>query len=132
MPVQASTQVLFSGAPRVSLETPGLGLGQYPYTVDDPNGNPLAEGTSITVTVDGENIAVQGQAAVTLADHLMPGSGRTQFRFAIVSTGTAESPPSVSQIQIAVTGPNGSVTAFRPGGLRPGASVTGRGPAARR
>ncbi|HEX9952244.1 MAG TPA: Ig-like domain-containing protein [Rubricoccaceae bacterium] len=129
--VQASSRVLFSGLTRVRLLTPGLDLGTYEYVVDDPLGNPLASGTSITVSVDGQNVATQGRTTVTLGDYLEPGEGRTRFQFRIVPAPGSVDTPVVTQIKIEVTGPNGDVEAYRPGGLRPGQSVTGRAPRAR-
>lgn len=130
VPVQATTTVLFSGLPRVRLLTPGLALGTYDYVVDDPLGNPLASGTSITVTVDGENVATQGRTTVALGDYLEPGAGRTSFQFRIVRAPGSVDPAVVTQIKIEVTGPNGNVEAYRPGGLRPGQGVVGRAPRA--
>ncbi len=130
--VQASADVLFSGVPRVMLETQGLGMGSYTYVVDDPLGNPLAEGTSITVTVEGENITTSGQLSATLGDAVAAGPGRTRFQFNVRQVPGGTEPSVITQIKIVVSGPNGSAEGYRPGSLRPGEAVVGRAPRARR
>jgi hypothetical protein len=121
--VETSSRVLFSGPPQVSLNTPGMGPGAYAYTVPDQLGNPLAEGTSISVTVDGESIATNGNVAVSLQDRISPGYGSTEFSFTITPVVTPGAPaPDVGRLTIEVDGP---------GNLRPGAAVTGRAPAGR-
>ena len=53
----------------------------FNYTVTDANGNPLPAGSSITVTVEGEDVEVIGDVSVTLGDHMSGGQGITQFSF---------------------------------------------------
>lgn len=120
--VTGSTPIVFSGSPFVSV-SPGIALlnQTYELTVRDQNGNPLAEGTNISVVVQGEAVKAVGNTFVTLDDtvfnggvlfeHVVRGSGITQFTFravpdlAIGSTLT----PKVEAITILVTGPNGSI-----------------------
>ena len=126
VPLSASTRVLFSGLPVLRLLTPGMDLGEYTYTVSDPLGNPLAEGTTITVTVEGTAIVTSGRTSVTLSDQTSSGPGLTEFTFRVRPAPNTEETPEITSISIAVTGPNGGVEGFRPGGLRPGAAITGR------
>jgi len=53
----------------------------FNYTVTDVNGNPLPAGSSITVTVEGEDVEVIGDVDVTLEDHMSGGQGITEFSF---------------------------------------------------
>ncbi len=124
--VQTSSEVLFSGTPRITLQTAGMAVGSYQFTVEDELGHPLSSGTSITVTVDGENITTSGQMSATLGDVVTAGPGRTQFQFTVRPVPGSETPPVITQIKIETSGPNGSAGGYRPGALRPGVSVVGR------
>ena len=53
----------------------------FNYTVTDANGNPLPAGSSITVTVEGEDVEVIGDVNVSLDDHITGGQGITEFSF---------------------------------------------------
>ena len=119
------TVVLFSGEPTLSLDTPGLSLGTYQYSVDDINSNPLAAGTTITVEVEGENVETTGQTDVTLDDTLFGGAGKTFFTFSIRPE-DEEKTSRIDEIKIRAEGPNGTVEATRPGALRLGADVKGK------
>ncbi|HEX8387224.1 MAG TPA: hypothetical protein VF576_13620, partial [Rubricoccaceae bacterium] len=55
------------------------------------------------------------------------GPGNTDFQFT-VRPETPGEPAQIDQIMIDVSGPNGTATGLRPGGLRPGASVVGLPP----
>lgn len=125
--VETSTRVLFSGVPQIVLNTPGQNLGTYTYTVSDAAGFPLSEGTSISVTVEGDNVEARGNTSVSLQDRIAPGFGSTQFQFTVRAT-SSDKPASIDTITIEVVGPNGTATGYRPGNLRPGASVAGQAP----
>lgn len=125
--VEESTRVLLTGVPTIVLYTAGMDLGSYVYEVKDPNGNPLSEGTSINVSVEGTNVKTRGQVQVNLGDIVGAGPGRTQFEFSIgVADTESEESPSVDEIKISVTGPNGNVEGTRPGNLGPGVVIAGR------
>ncbi|MEM0962933.1 MAG: invasin domain 3-containing protein [Bacteroidota bacterium] len=125
--IEVTTSILITGRPLLTLFTPGLELGSYEYSVRDANGNPMSEGTSITVTVEGENIVTRGETAVTLGDIVRTGIGATDFTFVIAEDDpTADTPARVDEIRIEVNGPNGTVSASRPGNLGPGVIVAGR------
>ena len=82
--------------------------------VEDQNGNPLAPGNSVSVTVEGQNVKARGAVSVTLDDVTTPGPGRTEFSFSIgVEDPESEDAPRVDEIVIEVSGPNGEVKASR-------------------
>ncbi len=58
----------------------------FNYTVTDVNGNPLPSGSTISVTVEGEDIEVIGDVDVTLEDHMTGGQGVTEFSFNVAGT----------------------------------------------
>jgi len=66
----------------------------FNFTVTDVNDNPLPAGSSITVTVEGEDIEVIGDVDITLNDHVIGGQGVTEFSFNVagVNEETHENP----------------------------------------
>ncbi len=111
--IEASTPILFSGRTTVSLDTPGLELQGYTYTVSDQFEHPLAPGSVINVNADGVNVEAVGDVNVELGDYLCPGLGTTQFTFAVVQGDEAGEddlplPPEVETITISVSSPNGN------------------------
>lgn len=121
--IEKRTPVVFTGVPVVTVSPAQPQLGQwYHVTVTDPNGNPLVEGTSINVSVEGTMVKAVGHTDVTLDDtaflggdeydDIVRGDGITEFDFKAVEdddidkTGT----PQVESISVRVTGPNGDVT----------------------
>jgi len=58
----------------------------FNYTVTDVNGNPLPAGSTIAVTVEGEDIEVIGDVDVTLDDVMTGGQGVTEFTFNVAGT----------------------------------------------
>ncbi len=120
--VSGSTPVVFSGVPQITV-SPGVALlnQTYSLTVVDQNGNPLAEGTSIIVIVDGRAVKGVGSTDVRLADtaflggvlyeHVLRGPGITEFTFRAVEDIPPSSTvvPTVEAITIKVAGPNGSL-----------------------
>lgn len=122
--VVGQTPVIFSGLPVLTL-TPGtLALGQtYLLTVTDYNGNPLVEGTSITVKVEGTAVKGVGTTSATLDDsaflggfdyaHVVRGAGITEFTFAAVEDVDPDAvnpeEPVLEAISITVSGGNGKI-----------------------
>ena len=108
--ISRETIVLFSGYPQISvnptsINIPNGGSQSFSYYVGDQNGNPLAAGTGITVTVDGEDVEAQGDLDVSLPDTQSP--FWTQFNFLvydIVDTVVVNKPVT---IRIETSGPNG-------------------------
>ncbi|MGB3541332.1 hypothetical protein [Rubrivirga sp.] len=125
--IEDTARILLSGTPVLTLETPGLDLGTYTYTVSDGLGNPLAEGSTYTVSVEGENVAVKDGESATMPDTQDRGVNRTQFQFTIgADDPNGEDAPRLDKIEISVSGPNGSVSAARPGRLDQGPVTTRR------
>jgi len=109
--ITASTVVLFSGVPQLSISPttfniPNAGSQLFNYTVSDQNGNPLAGGTSINVTVKDQNLGVQGETSLTLPD--TQSKTWTHFSFQAYDT-TFNSNTSTVSITITVNGPNGNI-----------------------
>ena len=104
------TIVLFSGIPQVSISptninVPNAGSQSFSYNVNDQNGNPLANGTSVKVTVEGESVDAQGDLDFTLPDTQSP--AWTQFNFVVYDTEDTLAQVHPATIKIEVGGPNG-------------------------
>ncbi len=115
--------VVFSGAPILRLQPGAAQLGQgYVLTVSDENGNPLVEGSSITVSVEGTKVKATGHTSVRLDDtvflggmgyeHVRRGNGITQFYFRTTVDGASkeDGEAKIETITISVDGPNGKLT----------------------
>lgn len=120
--VIGQTPVVFSGVPVISVSPSVAQLDQtYDVTLTDPNGNPLAAGTNLSVRVEGTKVKAVGNTGVTLDDtafiggmsysDVLRGPGITEFTFRAVEdlnldeTGS----PVVESITIRVAGPNGTL-----------------------
>jgi hypothetical protein len=112
--IEAYAIVLFSGIPQISVNPTSIivtngGSQQFAYSVSDQNGNPLAEGTTITVTVEAGDIKAVGNTGINLPD--TQSSGWTNFGFSLVDTfieGDTLSPVPAS-VKISTSGPNGNL-----------------------
>jgi hypothetical protein len=64
--------VLFSGTTRIVVPPPGpiVKGAAYDFFVYDQNQNPLAQGTTITITASGTNVEALGNTDVLLSDNL--------------------------------------------------------------
>ncbi|MEO8398218.1 MAG: Ig-like domain-containing protein [Ignavibacteriaceae bacterium] len=101
--------VLFSGIPNIScsptsFNIPNRGGQSFSYTVEDQNGNPLAAGTTISVSAEGDGIKVAGDTEINLPD--TQSKSWTQFNFVVFDTDTAAVSRPVT-VKILSTGPNG-------------------------
>lgn len=108
--ISKETIVLFSGIPQISINptsinVPHGGSQSFSYYVGDQNGNPLAGGTSVDVTVEGEKVNAQGDLSVIIPDTQSP--GWTQFNFLVFDTEDTVNVVSPVTISIETTGPNG-------------------------
>ena len=109
--INRQSVILFSGLPKITF-TPGLidipngGSQNFSYIVADENGNPLAGGTNITVTVDGQNVAAAGETNVFLPD--TQDSTWTHFSFSVYDVVDTVNSPAPISITINTSGPNGS------------------------
>ena len=107
--ITKETIVLFSGVAQVSvtptnIDVPNNGSQQFGYYVGDQNGNPLAAGTTISVSVEGESVEAQGDLSVTLPDTQSP--AWTSFSFVIYDIDTTNVVKPVS-VRVTTNGPNG-------------------------
>ncbi|MDP4115028.1 MAG: hypothetical protein Q8903_02780 [Bacteroidota bacterium] len=71
--ISKSTIVLVSGFPIIScsptsFNIPNGGVQNFSFIVADRNGNPLAMDNKISVSLQGENAAIQGDVDITLPD----------------------------------------------------------------
>ena len=129
--VSGSTPVVFSGVPYITLSPAIALLNQtYTLTVVDQNGNPLAEGTSIIVIVEGRAVKGVGSIDILLGDtaflggvlyeHVLRGPGITEFTFRAIEDIPPLSTvvPAIEAITIKVAGPNGNLEiVLGPGGV---------------
>lgn len=120
--VFATTPVVFSGAPVMSVTPSSARVNQvYTVSLTDINGNPLAPGTSFSVSVTGTAIQVGGTTNTSIEDtaflggmnyeHVVRGPGVTEFSFVISENIDPQNPvtPIVNAIEIASNGPNGQL-----------------------
>lgn len=101
--------ILFSGSPFINcvpstFDIPNRGTEFFNYEVKDQYNNPLSNGQTITVVVDGDNVKGRGDVSMNLPD--TQSRGWTQFSFSITDSDTLEVPRSVS-VSIKTGGPNG-------------------------
>lgn len=124
-PVTAQIPVLFSGSPIITLTQTGSSndpfARRFDYTVMDYLGNPMGQGTTITVRAGGVKVEAVGDVAVELGDtgivgngdtvpySAVTGAGITDFSFSVVERTIADivDPPSLDRVTITVGGPNG-------------------------
>lgn len=107
--VSSQVVVLFSGLPLLTIspmtvDIPYLGTQSFTYTVKDQNDNPLAGGTSVSVSVEGDKVKTAGETTVTIPD--TQSKAWTQFSFSVTSSDTSKTVRPVT-ISVKTTGPNG-------------------------
>lgn len=116
--IQTEALVLMSGDAQISgispatIAIPNGGAQSFTFVVSDQNGNPLTQGTSISVVSGNEAVTVGGNVAVTLPDALFGGPGLTEFTFTASDTDPATSTPIDVQITISTSGNNGTTQAI--------------------
>jgi hypothetical protein len=108
--ISKQTIVLFSGIPQVSISPasiniPNGGSQSFSYYVGDQNGNPLAGGQTISVSVEGENVKSQGDVSLTLPD--TQSASWTQFYFLVYDTETDTVNVKPVTVRVETSGPNG-------------------------
>ena len=136
--VSAFFPVLFSGFIAISVDPPTAILDQtYTLTVTDHLGNPLAEGTGISVRAQGTKVKSVGNTDVSLDDtgfivldnnglpssfRAITGAGITEFTFRAVEDLRIDEGgvPTLEAITINVSGPNGRLEVV----LTPGGAMT--------
>ena len=124
--ITSTIDLLFSGSTNIVFPAGqgGLATGQaYTFFVYDENQNPLAAGTSITVSAEGTNVEAVGNTNVLLTDNLFGDHnfenlgityGTTRFSFGIAQGPDEDAdgnpiPPVVEAVTIRVTSPNGNL-----------------------
>lgn len=114
--ISVSTNTLFTGAPIITITPETFDIDnaedqQFDYTVMDENGNPMESGTTITVTVEGNEIDLLGDLDITVGS---PNSSftnlnqLTNFSFIIDDADPDNINDTPVRITIEVEGPNGS------------------------
>ena len=108
--ISKETIVLFSGIPQISISPtsvniPNGGSQSFSYYVGDQNGNPLSSGTSISVSVEGEDVDSQGDISLSLPDTQSP--AWTQFSFLVYDTVDSVNVAKPLTIRVETAGPNG-------------------------
>ncbi len=113
--VSETAQIIFSGEPIITvtpntINLPNASDQTFNFTVRDSNGNPMAAGTNITVSVEGEDFELIGDTNITLRDVNASFSNipaLTEFKFNIKDSNpeTVNNTPII--ITIEVDGPNG-------------------------
>lgn len=108
--IYTSSLRLLSGYPELDISPNTIdiqngGSQVFVYTVSDINNNPLAKGTSISVTVEEGDITVFGEIDITLPD--TQSGAYTQFTFTAVDSEPSTSDPKNAIITIQCSGPNG-------------------------
>ncbi len=112
--ITTSTLVLFSMHPFItvsdtsSFDIPNGGSKNYTYTVADENGNPLTGGTQITVSVQGKNVAAQGDVNLTLPD--TQDKKWTKFHFTVLDAADTLIESNKCTITIQSNGSNGQAS----------------------
>lgn len=103
--------VLFSGTPTLSASPtsftiPEGGIVSFNYVLSDQNSNPLAGGTTVKVSVEGEDVKAQGDIDVLLPD--TQSRAWTQFSF-VVWDAAVDTVNQLSPVVISIKsdGPNG-------------------------
>ncbi|MEB3207637.1 MAG: Ig-like domain-containing protein, partial [Synechococcus sp.] len=118
--ISATRQILFSDNAQISNVTVNGAAGStlsltrggsqtVAYRVSDQNGNPLVEGTTITVTADNDAMILSGNLSVTLPDTRTAGAGTTQFSFTASYPEGGTEAIAETKVTIAVLSPNGNV-----------------------
>ncbi len=107
--IYRSTIVLFSGIPILdggpkTFSIPNLGSQDFTYTLMDQNGNPLAPGTNITVSVDDSKMKLSGDVGINMPD--TQSKIWTQFSFTAAEQDSTIKPRPVT-IFVNTSGPNG-------------------------
>lgn len=112
--ITRNVEIIFSGEPQLKIspeEVDLLGLTSENFTVElsDENGNPLAAGTTLNVSVDNEDLVLNGATTAELTDTQKKGNGYTEFEFQLSNPDRVTITDDVT-LSIQSSGPNGSIT----------------------
>lgn len=100
-----------------TFDIPADGADNITFTVTDGNGYPMAAGTTITVTSQGD-IGVTGDAEIELGDYFTGGSGITDFTVTVQDLDDINSTSQSASITVTVTTPAGNTTSATLTGTR--------------
>ncbi len=111
--ISRELDVLFSGDPQLSVsptevDLVGFQSQIFQVTLSDQNGNPLAEGTTMEVTVDNDDLTLSGTTFVELTDTQRKGNGFTEFEFRLRNPNNITITDNVT-LALEVNGPNGQL-----------------------
>ncbi|MBI2416371.1 MAG: hypothetical protein HYV28_00375 [Ignavibacteriales bacterium] len=103
--------VLFSGVSLLtikpnSVDIPNGGSQLFEYEVKDQNDNPLAPGTTVSVSVEGENVKVSGATSFQMPD--TQSKSYTKFRFVVYDTADTVDVVKPVNIKVTSSGSNGA------------------------
>jgi hypothetical protein len=109
--IQTSTIRLLSGAPQINVNPttfniPNGGSQFFTYTISDVNGNPLAGGTTISVSVTEGELDLSGDIDISLPD--TQSQFYTNFSFTAYDAEPGTEEPQNVIITIQTSGPNGN------------------------
>lgn len=110
--ISREIDVLFSGSPKLSISPDNIDLvgfesQVFAISLSDENGNPLAAGTTMEVSVDNEDLVLSGTTFVELTDTQNKGNGYTNFEFQLRNPNRATITNDVV-LTITTSGPNGN------------------------
>lgn len=109
--ISKTIDVLFSGITLLtvkptSVDIPNGGSQSFEYEVKDQNDNPLAPGTTVSVSVEGENVKAAGATSFQMPD--TQSKGYTKFRFVVYDTADTIDVVKPVNIKITSSGSNGA------------------------
>ncbi|MCC5943143.1 MAG: hypothetical protein JJU37_16475 [Balneolaceae bacterium] len=113
--INTSTDVIFSGSPRISVSPSSFNLGNaedqtFTIRVRDSNGHPMVEGTTINIDIEGDGLTIIGNTNFTLRDVNSDMSNIDELTRFIINVRDAD-PDNVTDdpviMTIEVEGPNG-------------------------
>jgi hypothetical protein len=110
--IEALAIVLFSGIPQISvtptvIDVPNGGSQYFAYRVSDQNDNPLAGGTSISVSVESGDVDAVGNTSLSLPDTQSP--SWTFFGFSLIDSQPDSIYVNQVSVKIRTSGPNGNL-----------------------
>ncbi len=111
--VSETVEIVFSGEPELEISPDNidlLGFASENFIIElgDMNGNPLAAGTNLNISVDNEDLVLNGDTNIELTDTQKRGDGYTEFQFQLRNPDRITITEDVT-LSIESNGPNGSI-----------------------
>jgi hypothetical protein len=109
-----TAQVRYSGTPQLTVDPAGVDLTTlttqtFQIKLSDEDGNPLAFGTNLAVSVDNDGLQLLGTTQVAIPDAIGPGAGVTDFQVSLRKPDGLEITEMVT-LSFSADGPNGAVS----------------------